>query len=136
MMTSNKPYLIRAFYEWIIDNNLTPYVVIDTEHADVEVPTQYIEAGKIILNISPTASNNLLIDNDIIQFNARFSGIPKRIYAPIHTVMAIYARENGRGMVFTEEEQDVGNDMNGDGDKPTPPNKPNKPRKPNLTVVK
>lgn len=103
-MSSTRPYLLRAFYEWIVDNDLTPYVVIDATADIVNVPRQHVEDGKIVLNISPTATDELLLSNYRIEFEASFSGKIERISAPIKAVLAIYARENGRGMVFGEEE--------------------------------
>ena len=128
-MTSNKPYFIRAIYEWICDNNLTPYIVINAKDQTVQVPTQYVEDGKIILNISPDAAHALLINNEDIEFMARFSGSAMRVYAPIRAILAIYARENGQGMVFNEEPDDGGNDGG-----QTPP--VGKKGKPQLRVVK
>lgn len=115
-MTSSRPYLLRAFYDWILDNNFTPYIVIETENYEVSVPTEYIENGRIVLNISPNAIHNLLIANDHMEFNARFGGVPHSIYAPIRAVEAIYAKENGRGMVFKEDDEE-------DDDEPPPPPK-------------
>lgn len=103
-LTSTKPYLIRAIYEWICDNECTPYVVVNAEAKDVEVPQQYIEDGRIVLNISEFAVRDLIISNEYLEFNARFDGVASQIYAPISAVAAIYAHENGHGMVFSEEE--------------------------------
>ena len=103
-MIPSRPYLLRAFYEWIIDNDWTPYVVVELISDDIEVPLQYVEDGRIILNISPQAVKNLNLTNQSIDFDARFSGIPHQIYAPIQAVSAVYAKENGRGMIFRDEE--------------------------------
>jgi stringent starvation protein B len=103
-MNSNKPYLLRAVYEWILDNKVTPHIVIHADNPEANVPLQYVEEGKIILNISPTAAQNLLIDNDGVSFNARFAGKPFSIYAPMGAVLALYANENGEGMMFEAEE--------------------------------
>lgn len=131
-MTSSRPYLIRALYEWITDNDLTPYLVINAEAKGAVVPRQYVEAGRIILNVSAQATYGLQLKNDAIEFSARFSGAAMDVSVPISAVLAIYARENGRGMVFNEEDEDIGNH---DGD--TPPDLPQPPRgKPKLTVVK
>lgn len=102
-MTPSRPYLIRAINEWIIDNDFTPYLLADATAQGIEVPERYIENGKIVLNISPAALNGLLISNTEIMFSARFSGTPLNILVPMHAVLAIYAKENGRGMMFTEE---------------------------------
>ncbi len=105
-MNSNKPYLLRAVYEWILDNNVTPHIVIHADYPETHVPLQYVEDGKIVLNISPTAAQNLLIDNEGVSFNARFAGKPFSIYAPIGAVLALYANENGEGMMFELENID------------------------------
>jgi stringent starvation protein B len=136
-MTSSKPYFIRALYEWILDNGLTPYIVIDAEYPGTDVPRQFVEKGGIILNISPVAANALLVTNDHVEFHARFGGIAKEIYAPIASIKAIYARENGRGMTFTEEDT-------GGSDGAPPPSGPQggstatgpAGKKPTLRVVK
>jgi len=103
-MTPTKPYLIRAIYEWINDNDLTPYLNIDTTIPSVMVPQQHIKNNSITLNIAATASHELLIDNEAITFKARFGGIAQNIYIPISAVAAIYAAENGQGMAFPKEE--------------------------------
>ncbi len=102
-MTSNKPYFIRALYEWILDNNCTPYIVVDATLPFVEVPEQFISEGKIILNILPSATHNLYLGDDWITFSARFSGVSQEINVPIGAVAAIYAQENGEGMGFHTE---------------------------------
>lgn len=102
-MTSNKPYFIRALYEWILDNNCTPYIVVDATLPFVEVPEQFISEGKIILNILPSATHNLYLGDDWITFSARFSGVSQEINIPMGAVAAIYAQENGEGMGFQTE---------------------------------
>ena len=133
-MTSQKPYIIRAIYEWIADNNCTPYIVIDINAKNVRVPTQYAQNGQIVLDISADAAVNLKIDNNYVNFKARFGGVPMEVYAPIHSVMAIYAHENGAGMVFdqTDSDDDEGDDS--DGGDGNPPDSP--AGKPKLTLVK
>jgi stringent starvation protein B len=126
-MTSLKPYLIRSIYEWIIDNNLTPHLLVDAEDSSAILPKEFIEDGKIVLNIRPEAIQGLSLGNEEIEFNARFSGKPMHISTPITAVLAIYAKENGKGMIFDQEDND--------GDEPPPPAK--KPTaKPNLRIVK
>ena len=125
-MTSLKPYLIRSIYEWIIDNDLTPHLLVDAENKLAILPQQFIEDGKIVLNIRPQAVHGLTLGNEEIQFNARFSGRPMNIVAPIAAVMAIYAKENGKGMIFDQEDEE--------SDKTPPENKP--PTRPTLRVVK
>jgi len=103
-MTSNKPYLIRALNEWILDNQLTPFLLVDASVKGVEVPEQYIKDGKIILNITPSAIQEIVFEDEWIYFSARFSGQPFMINIPVSAVLAIYAKENGRGIMFAEEE--------------------------------
>lgn len=105
-MTSTRPYLIRAFYEWIVDNHCTPHIVVNATLDGVEAPQEYIENGQIVLNISMNAVHGLRLGDKAVEFQARFGGQVKPIYAPIHAILAIYARENGRGMVFAEEEEE------------------------------
>ena len=139
MMTSTRPYLLRAFYEWIVDNALTPYAVVDSRVPYVQVPEQYVdEQGQIILNIGPVAVQGLLISNEAIEFNARFSGVPMRVYAPIIALNAIYAKENGRGIVFAEDDFEDGDlpPDDGGGQKTTKDKAAPKKGRPNLTIVK
>ena len=103
-MTSNRPYLVRAFYDWLVDNGLTPYLLVKAEGDGVEVPQQFVEDGRITLNINPSAVRDLELGNEYISFNARFSGRPMDIFFPVSSVMGIYAQENGSGMLFPEEE--------------------------------
>ena len=102
-MKSSRPYLLRALYDWIVDNGCTPHVLLNAHAQGVEVPQQYVKDGQIVLNVSPGAVANLLISNDDICFRGRFGGIATDIRAPIAAVMGIYARENGQGMVFEAE---------------------------------
>ncbi len=102
-MTSSRPYLLRALYEWILDNDCTPYIVVNAQLDGVLVPQEYVKDGQIILNISPTAVQGLQMLNEEIEFNGRFAGVPMPVHVPIGAVMGIYARENGQGMVFESE---------------------------------
>ena len=104
-MTSSTPYVIRALYEWIVDNAMTPYLLVDVSNIDVHFHQDLINDNKIILNISPSAVMNFLVDNMSIQFNAKFSGAEKFISFPVSSVLAIYSRENGRGMTFDKSEE-------------------------------
>lgn len=106
-MTSLKPYLIRSIYEWIIDNNLTPHLLVDATHPHAILPEKYIEDNRIVLNIRPEAINDLSLGNTLIEFNARFNGQPTHILAPVAAVIALYAKENGKGMAFDQEEEDT-----------------------------
>jgi stringent starvation protein B len=103
-MTSNRPYLLRALYEWITDNGLTPHILVDAEVDGVNVPDHVIQKGKVVLNIADGATEQLKLDNEIIDFKARFSGNPYQIVVPMNAVIAIYARENGQGMMFAKDD--------------------------------
>lgn len=104
MMTSNRPYLIRAMYDWIVDNDLTPYLLVDAEFPEIEVPLEHVNGGRIVLNISPKACRGLHLENDKILFTTRFSGQATQIFLVPSAVLAIYAKENGRGMEFGSED--------------------------------
>lgn len=131
-MTSTRPYLIRALYEWIEDNGLTPHILVDAEAPGVVVPKQHVREGQIVLNINPSAVRDLRLGNEWIEFSARFGGVSRAIQIPIGAVLAIYARESGQGMAFGEEPS--GEEL------PPPPDKPDQPprpsRKPVLKIVK
>lgn len=115
-LSPRRPYLLRAFYEWLLDNELTPHVVVDIMLPGVQVPMEFARDGQIVLNIAPRAVGNLELTNDAVQFSARFGGVPRQVYVPMAAVVAIYARENGAGTMFEPEagydEDDVesGND--------------------------
>lgn len=125
-MSPLRPYLVRSFYEWITDNLLTPFIIVNAESEGVDVPEEHVENGKIILNIAPQAVQNLKITNQILEFDASFSGHLHHIYMPIKAIEAIYAKENGRGMAFNKEDEEEGS--------AAPP--PLKAGKPNLKIVK
>ncbi len=103
-MSSLKPYLIRAVYDWCVDQDLTPYLLVNAEASDLIVPRQFVQDGRIVLNLRPQAVHNLALGDVKIEFNARFGGVPMHVKVPIGAVLAIYARENGQGMVFDESE--------------------------------
>jgi stringent starvation protein B len=138
-MTPSRPYLMRALFEWVLDNESTPYVLVDANIMGVQVPQEYVKDGQIVLNVSPTAVQGLMINNDAMSFNARFAGVTQNIYVPIVAVLAIYAKETGEGMVFGNEA--------GAPDPNDPPPAKQKPKivesvddkpkgRPSLTVVK
>ncbi|SIN83353.1 stringent starvation protein B [Sulfurivirga caldicuralii] len=102
-MISNRPYLIRALYEWIVDNGWTPYVQVDAEWPGVQVPQQFVHDGVIVLNIGPLATRDLTLGNDEIRFRARFQGEEQVVHFPPQAVLAIFAKENGQGMPFPPE---------------------------------
>ena len=121
-MTSSKPYLLRALYEWILDNNTTPYILVDATHEGLMIPPGIANDGKVVLNLAPQAIQNLDIANTHVSFSARFNGVAEDIYCPIGSLLAIYARENGEGMMFpAEEESDEPNSDSDSGDKPKGP---------------
>ena len=126
-MTSQKPYLVRAIYEWLLDNQNTPYLLVNTTVKGVDVPQDYINDDKIVLNIAPDAINNFHADNDWISFSARFAGKPTELFVPIAAILAIYGKENNEGMFFTDDEPSS-----------PPPIQPSIPAKsrPTLKVVK
>ncbi|CBL44240.1 Stringent starvation protein B [gamma proteobacterium HdN1] len=103
-MTSMRPYFVRAIYEWILDNQFTPYLLVNAMLPSVQVPTEHVRDGRIILNLAPSAIRGLVMDNDRVEFSARFGGVARTLYLPISAVLAIYAKENGRGMFFDENE--------------------------------
>ncbi len=105
-MLSNKPYLIRAFYEWIVDSGCTPFLVINANYPRCKVPLEHVENGEITLNISPAAIRDLKITNELVEFRASFSGVVHFISASVKAVLAIYAQENQQGMFFDYEEAD------------------------------
>lgn len=158
-LTPRRPYLLRAFYEWLLDNQLTPHLVVDVTLPGVNVPMEYARDGQIVLNIAPRAVGNLELANDEVRFNARFGGVPRQVNVPMSAVLAIYARENGAGTMFEPEtgydeevpellesdEEETGGLMSViDGDRPdqnddaSPDDEPPPPRggRPTLRVVK
>ena len=142
-MSSNRPYLLRAIYDWISDNNLTPYVLVDAGFAGVRVPPQVVKNGQVVLNLAMRAVANLDLGNEWISFQARFSGVSQTIQIPVQAVLALYAQENGQGMMFPADED--GGDMpppsapEPDDTPPTPAtDDSDKPKRgaPHLRVVK
>jgi stringent starvation protein B len=106
-MTSSKPYLVRALYEWILDNDNTPYILVDTSSDQVSIPGGIASDGKVVLNLAPSAIQNLEMTNDFVSFSARFNGVAEQIFVPVASMLAIYARENGEGMMFPDEEDNA-----------------------------
>jgi stringent starvation protein B len=123
-MTSTVPYLLRGINEWILDNGCTPFLVVDATAKDVSVPPEHVKDGQIVLNISPTAVRELVIDDEFLSFSGRFQGVAWQIYTPMSAVLGIITRENGEGMWFPKE------------DPPTEPEPTEKPSKPSLRVIK
>jgi len=134
-MLSSRPYLIRAMHEWIVDSELTPYVLVDANHDNVVIPREYVEEGKILLNVSPGATQNLNLGNEYVLFSARFHGKPMEVSFPVEAVLSVYAKENGRGMMFNNDNEDTdppSDDPN--SGKSSQPEKTSK--KPSLKIVK
>ncbi|HKS53712.1 MAG TPA: ClpXP protease specificity-enhancing factor [Steroidobacteraceae bacterium] len=131
---SRRPYLLRAMHEWISDSNQTPHVVVDASMEGVEVPRQYVQGGKIILNVSSSATSMLSLGNEVVRFRARFGAATYDVSVPIAAVLGIYARETGQGMIFSEADTPP--------QPPTPPSEPaptptdTKRTKPTLKVIK
>ncbi len=149
-MTSTRPYLIRAIYEWIVDNNCKPFLLIDARVPGVRVPPQAVKDGQVLLNIAPHSIDRLDLGLEEIRFNARFSGVSQSIVAPVAAVLAIYAQENGQGMMFpAESPADAGADEAVDDSRPgialapssaptddEPPQPPPERMRPSLRIVK
>ena len=137
-MKSSRPYLVRALYEWIVDNDYTPHLLVDAEFNGVQVPAGFANDGQIVLNVSPTAVRHLHMDNEAVSFEGRFAGVAQRLYVPAAAVLAIYARENGQGMVFDAESPMLGGDEIDDpDDQGLPDDEPPRPSgRPSLKVVK
>ena len=119
-MTPNRPYLIRALYEWILDNDMTPHLLVDTSRSPTVVPSQFVQDGKIVLNVSWNATAHLKMGNDELSFSGRFGGVGMTVRVPVDAVLAIYARETGQGMIFTDDEAGPGPE----GPKEPPPPEP------------
>ncbi|AIN62078.1 ClpXP protease specificity-enhancing factor [Pseudomonas soli] len=139
-MNSSRPYLVRALYEWIVDNDCTPHMLVNAEYPAVQVPQGFASDGQIVLNISPSAVRSLHMDNEAVSFEGRFGGVAHTLYVPIGSILGIYARENGQGMVFELEpplaDED---DLEDDGVEPDddgPPEPPRPSGRPSLKVVK
>jgi stringent starvation protein B len=103
-MGPNRPYLLRAFYQWLLDNEMTPHLVVNADIPGVNVPSEHIQDGQIVLNIAPHAIGDIEMSNERVMFSARFSGKPFQLIIPMAAIIAIYARENGAGTMFEEEE--------------------------------
>ncbi len=105
-ISPTRPYMIRAIYQWIEDNDLTPYLMVDATADNVQIPTEHVQDGRIVLNIASRATGNMSMENDFINFSARFGGVSQEIWVPITAVLGIYAKENSQGMFFDPNEYD------------------------------
>jgi stringent starvation protein B len=103
-MHSNRPYLLKAFFDWIVDNQCTPYIIVDAYHEGVEVPQEFVKDGQIVLNIAPRAVSDFVINDVAVEFSTRFNGMPINLYLPTLSIIGIYAQENGKGMMFEPED--------------------------------
>jgi len=139
-MTSNRPYLIRAIYQWLLDNDTTPQLLVATDRRGVAVPPQYIKDGQILLNLGPSAIRGLDLGNDFITFSARFGGRAMNVRVPVEAVLALYARENGQGMLFPQDEPGYGTETEAPqtdaAEADTEPPRPPRGGRPHLKVVK
>ena len=149
-LTPRRPYLLRAFYEWLLDNQLTPHLVVDVTLQDVQVPMEYARDGQIVLNIAPRAVGNLELANDEVRFNARFVGVPRQVSVPLAAVLAIYARDDEDVASLNDDDNDasgfesetvmsvIDGDKPDNGDDNDPDDTPPPPRggRPALRVVK
>ena len=104
--TPTRPYMVRAIYQWIEDNALTPYLMVDATAENVQIPTEHVQDGRIVLNIASRATGNMSMKNDYIHFSARFGGVSQEIWVPLQAVLGIYAKENSQGMFFDPNEYD------------------------------
>lgn len=134
-MKSSRPYLARALYEWLLDNELTPYLVVDATQPGVEVPRQFVQNGQIVLNVAPTAVRDLFMENQAIGFSARFGGQPMQVMVPMPALIAIYARENGAGMVFGHEPELGSAEFSDPEAEENDPHSATEASKPELTVT-
>ena len=105
-ITPTRPYMVRALYQWIEDNQLTPYLMVDATADDVQIPVEHVQDGRIVLNIASRATGNMSMENDYINFSARFGGVSQEIWVPLKAVLGIYAKENSQGMFFDPNEYD------------------------------
>ncbi|GLX87770.1 stringent starvation protein B [Pseudomonas fragi] len=137
-MNSSRPYLVRALYEWIVDNDCTPHMLVNSNYPKVQVPQGFASDGQIVLNVSPVAVRNMHMDNEAVSFEGRFGGVPHTLYVPIEAILGVYARENGQGMVFdleesleADDEVEVDDELSPRGSEPPRPS-----GRPSLKVVK
>jgi len=133
VLNPSRSYLLRGLYEWLVDNECTPHIVVDTTVAGVMVPEQFVSDGQIVLNINSSAVQDLSLGNDCVSFNARFGGVPMNVFVPMVAIIAIYAKESGMGMGFGME---PGVEFFAEPQDPIDPPEPPKPRRPKLQVVK
>lgn len=130
-----RPYLLRAMHQWMSDSGHTPHLIVDAERPGVEVPRAYVKEGKIVLNVSMNATQRLMLNNDAVEFDARFAGVIHHLRFPVSAVLGIYARETGEGMVFSD--QDIGPEPPpGSSTTPNSDEKEKENKRPQLKIVK
>ena len=136
-MTPSRPYLIRAIYDWILDNQLTPYIVVDATQPYVQVPPGHVEDNQIVLNLAPLAVTGFAMANEALEFKASFGGQLQHLYIPTTAILAIYAYENGRGILFGTEEEMTGEIVQGAPSSDMKSEAPQRPKgPPKLSIVK
>jgi len=136
-MNSSRPFLVRALYEWIVDNDCTPHLLVNADFKGVQVPKGFASDGQIVLNVSPSAVRHLHMDNEAVSFEGRFGGVPQTLFLPVPSILGIYARENGQGMVFELEQPETGNETSDAHAQDLPDDEPPRPSgRPSLKVVK
>lgn len=140
-ITPTRPYMVRALYQWIEDNALTPYLMVDATAENVQIPREHVQDGRIVLNIASRATGNMSMENDYIHFSARFGGVSQEIWVPLTAVMGIYAKENSQGMFFDPKEYEgyqpeEDSTVTADNKSPTAAPKPKRDNKAGLKVLK
>ena len=135
-MTSNRPYLLRALYEWIGDNGMTPYLLVDAGREGVQVPASAIKDGRVVLNIAARAVSQLELGSREVRFKARFGGVSQTVQVPVQSVLAIYAQETGQGMMLPDDDSPMPSNEPPTGTGPTPGSDDSKPRGGHLRVIK
>jgi stringent starvation protein B len=131
-----RPYLLRAMHEWMVDNGLTPHVVVDATHDGAEIPNEYVQDGKLILNVSYEATQDLVLGNEFVEFEARFSGRSRRLHLPVGAILGIYARETGQGMAFSDEDAASKQAASKDTTTGDAPPAPGRGKGPTLKIIK
>ena len=142
-MVSTRPYLIRAIFDWAVDNAFTPYLLVDASVDGTEVPAEFVQDGSIVLNIHPNAVRDLSMGDEFVSFNARFAGVAQQLFVPVEAVRAIYAKETGEGIMLPPDAQHapqmIGENSELGGNQPSPDDTPDGPRpsakKPHLKIV-
>lgn len=133
-MISIRPYLLRAYFDWIIDNGWTPYLLVNAAVPGTEVPQEFVNDGRIVLNVTPRAVHDFAIGNEAVTFSARFAGVSRRVLIPVEAVLAIYPQETGEGLSFPAPGES--HPAPAAPEEPPPPAPPGGPKRPSLRIVK